>query len=110
MEDPHGQLPPGKAVVDLKIMRDFEPKYVDGMGKVNFIEAWGYDFQGGIYQAIEGDHLPFYHCRGDQAEGRSRYRTVPHPAVQAGQCAQDHRALHRSFCRCEEGHHRAKAL
>lgn len=50
---------PDKAIVDLKIMRDFEPKYVEGMGKVNFIEAWGYDFQGGIYQAIEGDHLPF---------------------------------------------------
>jgi hypothetical protein len=50
---------PGKAIVDLKVMRDFEPKYVEGMGKVNFVEAWGYDFQAAIYQAIEGNNLPF---------------------------------------------------
>lgn len=50
---------PGKAIVDLKIMKDFAPMYVDGQGKVNFIEAWKYDFQGAIYQAIEGNHLPF---------------------------------------------------
>lgn len=49
----------GKAIVDLKIMKDFEPKYVESMGKVNFVEAWGYDFQGAIYQAIEGGSLPF---------------------------------------------------
>lgn len=49
----------GKAIVDLKVMRDFEPKYVEGLGRVNFIEAWGYDFQGAIYQAVEGSGLPF---------------------------------------------------
>lgn len=49
----------GKAIVDLKVMRDFEPIYKDGMGKVNFIEAWGYDIQGAIYQAVEGNGLPF---------------------------------------------------
>jgi len=50
---------PRKAIVDLKIMRDFEPIYVEGKGRVNFVEAWGYDFQGAIYQAIEGHKLPF---------------------------------------------------
>lgn len=50
---------PGKAIVDLKIMKDFEPIYVPELGKVNFIEAWKYDFQGAIYQAIEGNNLPF---------------------------------------------------
>lgn len=50
---------PGKAIVDLKIMKDFEPIYVPELGKVNFVEAWKYDFQGAIYQAIEGNNLPF---------------------------------------------------
>jgi hypothetical protein len=50
---------PGKAIVDLKVMRDFEPIWIDGQGKIPFVEAWGYDFQGFIYQAIEGNRLPF---------------------------------------------------
>ena len=50
---------PGRAIVDLKIMKDFAPMYVEGQGKVNFIEAWRYDFQDAIYQAIEGNSLPF---------------------------------------------------
>ena len=51
---------PGKAIVDLKIMKDFEPVWVSGQGKVHFIDAWRYDIQGAIYQAIEGNNLPFY--------------------------------------------------
>lgn len=51
---------PGKAIVDLKIMKDFEPVWVNGQGKVHFIDAWRYDIQGAIYQAIEGNSLPFY--------------------------------------------------
>ena len=50
----------GKCIVDLKVMRDFEPVYKPGEGKLNFIEAWGYDLQGAVYQAIEGHFLPFY--------------------------------------------------
>lgn len=50
---------PGKTVVDLKVMKDFEPVWVDGQGKIPFVEAWGYDFQGFIYQSIEGNRLPF---------------------------------------------------
>jgi hypothetical protein len=51
---------PGEKLVDLKIVRDFEPIYVEGKGRVSFIEAWGYDIQAAVYQAIEGDILPFY--------------------------------------------------
>lgn len=51
---------PGKAIVDLKIMKDFAPLYVPEQGKLNFVEAWGYDIQGAIYQAIEGNNLPFF--------------------------------------------------
>ncbi len=51
---------PGKAIVDLKIMKDFEPVWVSGHGKVHFIDAWRYDLQGAIYAAVEGNGLPFY--------------------------------------------------
>lgn len=51
-------------IVDLKIMKDFEDVYVSGQGKLPFIEAWGYDIQGAVYQAIVeqnvGKKLPFY--------------------------------------------------
>ena len=54
----------GQMIVDLKVMRDFKPVYVSGEGKLNFIEAWGYDIQGAIYQEIvyqnTGKRLPFY--------------------------------------------------
>lgn len=50
---------PGKAIVDLKIMKDFEPVWVPGQGRISFVEAWGYDIQGAVYQAIEGNMLPF---------------------------------------------------
>lgn len=50
-------------IVDLKVMKDFSPVYVEGEGRVHWIEAWGYDIQGAIYQEIvrqnTGDRLPF---------------------------------------------------
>lgn len=53
------------AIVDLKVMRDFESQYKPEHGRLNFIEYWGYDLQGAIYQEIErqnngGRKLPFY--------------------------------------------------
>lgn len=54
----------GKAVVDLKIMKDFAPIYKPEQGRMNFIEAWHYDLQGAVYQEIvyqnTGERLPFY--------------------------------------------------
>lgn len=48
------------ALVDLKVMRDTEPVWSDAERRyVNFVEAWGYDIQGAVYQAIEGNMLPF---------------------------------------------------
>lgn len=50
-------------IVDLKYMRDTKSIFVDGERKT-FIDAWGYDLQGFVYQAIVeqniGKHLPFY--------------------------------------------------
>ena len=50
-------------IVDLKFMRDMSMVYKDGEYKP-FIDAWGYDVQGFIYQQIvkanTGKELPFY--------------------------------------------------
>lgn len=52
-----------KTIVDLKIVRDFSPVYVNGRGRLPFYEYWGYDIQGAIYQEIvrqnTGETLPF---------------------------------------------------
>ena len=54
----------GDRIVDLKCMRDFEPVYKEGFGRISFVEAWGYDIQGAIYQKVveqnTGKRLPFY--------------------------------------------------
>lgn len=42
--------------VDLKIMRDMESKWVEGEGRKSFVEAWGYDIQGAIYQYIRAQN------------------------------------------------------
>lgn len=54
----------GKTIVDLKCMRDFKPIWSEEeRAKLPFVEAWGYDIQGAIYQEIErqnsGKKLPF---------------------------------------------------
>lgn len=52
-----------KTIVDLKVIKDFAPIYVNGRGRLAFYEAWGYDIQGAIYQEIvqqnTGEKLPF---------------------------------------------------
>ena len=56
---------PGKVITDLKVMKDFETVYVPGEGRLSWIDAWGYDIQGAVYQRIEqivsgrDDPLPF---------------------------------------------------
>ena len=51
----------GKAIVDLKIIKDFEPLWNEERGiRQDFIQYWGYDIQGALYQAVEGNSLPFY--------------------------------------------------
>ncbi len=65
----------GKAIVDLKVIKDFEPIWNEERGvKESFIRHWGYDYQAAIYQAIEGNRLPFYICAVTK-------ETVPNIAV-----------------------------
>ena len=53
-------------IVDLKCVRDFEDIFDKGYGYRSWVEYWGYDIQGAIYQKIEQivNHrekpLPFY--------------------------------------------------
>jgi len=55
---------PGTAIVDLKIMKSItEGFWVKDYGKMSFIEFWGYDIQGAVYQQgvlkVTGEELPF---------------------------------------------------
>ena len=50
----------GPMIVDLKCMKDFEPVWDEhAQEKVSFIEFWGYDTQGAIYQHLDGRQAPF---------------------------------------------------
>ncbi len=52
-----------REIVDLKIMKDFEPVYVPDMGLLPWFRGWEYDLQGAVYQEIvrqnTGKKLPF---------------------------------------------------
>ena len=56
----------GQRIVDLKTVKDFKPIYEEGFGWRSWIEYWGYDIQGAIYQRVEqavsgrSEPLPFY--------------------------------------------------
>lgn len=51
-------------IVDLKTVKDFEPQYKEGQGKVDFATAWNWPLQMAIYQEIVrqniGEKLPTF--------------------------------------------------
>lgn len=50
----------GGMIVDLKCMKDFLDVWDDSVfEKISFVEFWGYDIQGAIYQAVDKRLLPF---------------------------------------------------
>lgn len=58
---------PDDKIVDLKVMKDMNPIWAPLLGrKTTFINYWGYDIQGAIYQKVvelnTGKKLPFYIC------------------------------------------------
>ena len=63
--DKYGVLHQGR-IVDLKVVKDFSDIYENGFGYRSWIEYWGYDIQGAVYQKIEqissqrAKPLPFY--------------------------------------------------
>lgn len=55
----------GKAIVDLKVMRELhKAEYTKDFGYMDFIQYWGYDLQGAVYQEVvyrnTGIRLPFF--------------------------------------------------
>ena len=55
---------PGVRIVDLKTVKDFSDMWDPTYGRRSWIEYWGYDIQGAIYQKVveknTGKKLPFY--------------------------------------------------
>lgn len=50
----------GSMIVDLKCMRDFQTIWDDyAQERVSFVNYWGYDIQGAIYQKIHNKNAPF---------------------------------------------------
>lgn len=51
-------------IVDLKVVKDFGDIWDNGYGRRSWIEYWGYDVQGAVYQRVveinTGKQLPFY--------------------------------------------------
>lgn len=57
----NGKVPKSEwRIVDLKTVRDFQPIYKPGQGRLNFADAWNWTLQMALYQAIDGRHLPTY--------------------------------------------------
>lgn len=57
------------AIVDQKAMKDMASVWSAEDGcRIPFVEAWGYDLQGAIYQAIEGHMLPFILAAGTKED------------------------------------------
>lgn len=57
------------AIVDQKAMKDMADVWsAEDHCKIPFIEFYGYDIQGAIYQAIEGNMLPFVLAVGTKEE------------------------------------------
>ena len=57
------------AIVDQKLMANFEAVWSpEDHAKIPFVEYWGYDTQGAIYQEIEGNMLPFIINAGTKEE------------------------------------------
>lgn len=48
------------AIVDLKIVRDFQPMYKPDEGRMSFIEYWMYDLQLAIYRRLVDENYPCY--------------------------------------------------
>lgn len=50
----------GERIVDLKTVKDLQPMYKPGEGRLSFADYWNWPLQMAIYQALEGNRLPCY--------------------------------------------------
>lgn len=77
-----------KRIVDLKTVKDTEPLYRQGEGKLNFVEYWRYDIQMALYQLIyeknKGVKLPVYlNCITKQDPPDILIINIPQPQLDA---------------------------
>ena len=55
--------------------------------RIPFAEAWGYQYQGAIYQAIEGNSLPFILAVGTkESDINIMALSIPQPDLDAARC------------------------
>jgi len=75
-------------IVDFKTVKDYEEIYDPGYGYRSWIEYWGYDIQGAIYQKVveldTGKRLPFYL----EAVTKEKHNSVPEPDIKVIQLPQ----------------------
>lgn len=85
---------PRGAIVDQKVMRDLLPVWSEeDRCKLPFVEFYGYDIQGGVYQALEGHNLPFVLAVGtkeDETDLAALY--ISQADLTAGLCQVEDRA------------------
>jgi hypothetical protein len=93
---------PGKAIVDLKIMRDFEGIWKDGL-KLSFVEGWGYDIQGAIYQAVEGNKLPFFIAAGTKEKPEPDLAVISIPQDRLDYCLNEIKKRIQRFAAIKRG-------
>lgn len=77
-----------KRIVDLKTIKDTEPLYRQGEGRLNFVEYWRYDIQMALYQLIyeknKGVKLPVYlNCITKQDPPDILIINIPQPQLDA---------------------------
>jgi hypothetical protein len=92
---------PGKAIVDLKVVRDFEKTWKDGL-KLSFVEYWKYDIQGAIYQAVEGNRLPFF-IAAVTKEKEPNLALINIPQSRLDQCLEIVKQESKRYCQLKQG-------
>ena len=93
----------GGMIVDLKCMRDFEDVWDEEVHeKVNWINYWGYDIQGAIYQHLDGRHAPFV-IVGATKEVEPDITAVNIPDEELAVCLEDVKALSQRYAAIKRG-------
>ena len=93
----------GGMIVDLKCMRDFEDVWdEEAHEKVNWINYWGYDIQGAIYQHLDGRHAPFV-IVGATKEVEPDITAVNIPDEELAVCLEDVKALSQRYAAIKRG-------
>jgi hypothetical protein len=93
----------GGMIVDLKCMRDFEDVWDEAAHeRVNWVNYWGYDIQGAIYQHLDGRHAPFV-IVGATKDTEPDITAVNIPDEELAVCLEDVKALSQRYAAIKRG-------